>query len=84
MKKEKINKATIIRTIIFAVAVINRFLTSMGYGINIVVTEETANLLADLFLSISGLVTLWYNNSFTKEAIEADKYLRELKNKGAK
>lgn len=84
MKKEKIDKAVIIRTIIFAVAVINRFLTSMGYGINIIVTEETANLLADLFLSISGLVTLWYNNSFTKEAIEADKYLRELKNKGAK
>ena len=76
----KVNKATIIRCIIFAVAVINRFLTSRGAGFNIAMDETMANALADLFLSIAGLVCLWYNNSFTKEAIEADAYMHDLKN----
>lgn len=79
MTEIKIKKSTIVRTIIFAVAVINRFLTSHGSGVSLIVTEETANLFADLFLSIAGAVTLWYNNSFTKEAIAADVYLAELK-----
>lgn len=75
----KPSKETIVRCILFAVAVINRFLTSTGKGFCVVLDESTANALADLFLSIMGLVCLWYNNSFTKEAIEADAYMKDLK-----
>lgn len=74
------SKSTIIRCIIFVVAVINRFLTSKGAGFTVFMNEELANMLADLFISISGIVVLWYNNSFTKEAIEADAYMHDLKN----
>ena len=75
----KPSKQTIIRCIIFAVAVINRFLTSNGSGFSLVLDDATANALADFFLSIMGLICLWYNNSFTKEAIEADAYMKDLK-----
>ena len=75
----KIKKATVVRTILLAIAIINSFLTSRGMGFNLFMNEELANLLADLFLSVVGIATFWYNNSFTKEAIEADKYLEELR-----
>lgn len=74
------SKATIIRCIIFAVSVVNRFLTSKGAGFTLFMNDDLANLLADLFISISGIVVLWYNNSFTKEAIEADAYMNDLRN----
>lgn len=74
------SKETIIRCIIFFVAVINRFLTSKGAGFTLFMDEDLANMLADIFISVSGLVVLWYNNSFTKEAIEADGYMHDLKN----
>ena len=75
----KIKKATIVRTIILAVAIINKFLTSKGMGFNVFMNEELAGLLADLFLSVVSIVTFWYNNSFTKNAIAADNYLADLK-----
>lgn len=74
------NKETIIRCIIFLVAVINRFLTSKGAGFTLFMNEDLANVLADIFITVSGAVVLWYNNSFTKEAIEADAYMHDLKN----
>ena len=73
----KPSKATIARTIILAVAIINRFLASRG--ITLGMDQQMADLLADLFLSIAGVVAFWYNNSFTKEAIEADAYMHDLK-----
>ena len=41
-------------------------------------SEELAGLLADLFLSVISIITFWYNNSFTKNAIAADNYLEDL------
>ena len=73
----KVKKATIVRTILFAVAIINRFLTTRG--ISFIVDEDLAGLFADLFIAIAGIVGFWYNNSFTKNAIAADNYLADLK-----
>lgn len=73
----KVSKATVARTIILVVAIINRFLATKG--ITLGMDEATANVLADLFLAIASVVAFWYNNSFTKEAIEADAYMHDLK-----
>ena len=73
----KIKKATIIRTILLVVAIVNRFLTTKG--ITLIVDENLAGLFADLFIAITGLVAFWYNNSFTKNAIAADNYLADLR-----
>lgn len=74
----KIKKSTIVRTIVLAVAIVNKFLTTKGMGFNLFMSEELAGLLADLFLSVISIVTFWYNNSFTKNAIAADNYLSDL------
>lgn len=74
----KIKKSTIVRTIFLVVAIVNRFLTTKGYGFNLFMNEELAGLLADCFLSIVGVIVFWYNNSFTKNAIAADNYLADL------
>lgn len=75
----KIKKATIVRTILLVVAIVNRFLTTKG--ITLIVDENLAGLFADLFIAITGLVAFWYNNSFTKNAIAADNYLADLRGK---
>ena len=74
----KIKKSTIVRTIFLVVAIVNRFLTTKGVGFNLFMNEELAGLLADVFLSVVGVVVFWYNNSFTKNAIAADNYLADL------
>lgn len=74
----KIKKSTIVRTIVLAVAIVNKFLTTKGMGFNLFMNEELAGLLADLFLSVISIITFWYNNSFTKNAIAADNYLEDL------
>ena len=72
----KIKKATIVRTILFLVAIINRFLTTKG--ITIVADENLAGLFADVFIAVTGIAAWWYNNSFRKNAIAADNYLADL------
>lgn len=74
-----IKKSTVVRTILLIVAIINKFLTTKGMGFNLIVSEEAADLTADVFLSVISLIAFWYNNSFTEEARLADKYLASLK-----
>ena len=74
-----VKKATIVRTIILAVAIVNSILTSRGMGFKVFMNDQLANLLADLFMAVASIVAFWYNNSFTKEAIEADEYLADLR-----
>ena len=75
-----VKKSTIVRLIFLVVAIINRFLTSKGVGFNLFMDDYLAGLVADLFIAITSIVAFWYNNSFTKEAIEADSYLEDLRN----
>lgn len=72
----KIKKATIVRTILLFVAIVNRFLTTKG--ITIVADEQLAGLFADVFIAVAGVAAWWYNNSFTKNYIAADNYAADL------
>lgn len=75
----KISKETIIRTIILVIALVNQVLTSMGKN-PLPFAEETIYELVTLLFTIGASAwTWWKNNSFTKNAIEADRYLEELK-----
>ena len=74
-----VNSGTISRTIILALALINQLLMAFGYNM-INISDETVNtLVATIFTIVTALIAFWKNNSFTKEAIEADKVLKELK-----
>ena len=74
-----VKKDTIIRTVVLIVALVNQILTSTGRSVIPVNSEELAELIT-LLITIGASVWAWWkNNSFTKNAIKADKYLNELK-----
>ena len=78
----KIKAETIIRTVVLAVALLNQVLTATGHNVLPVSDEQIAELLT-LAITIGASVWAWWkNNSFSKNAIKADDYLKELK-KGA-
>jgi SPP1 family holin len=68
-----------VRTIVLVVALINQTLTSLGknplpFSDNVI--YEAASLVVTFAAS---LWAWWKNNSFTKEAIKADGYMKALK-----
>lgn len=73
-----IDKGTIVRSIFLLCALVNQFLTAYGY--TPIDAEGVANFVAFVWTGIASAWAWWKNNSVTKEAQEADKYLQKLKN----
>ena len=79
-----INKDTIIRTLILLIALINQIFGFFGIS-PLPFEDESLNEAISLIFTISASLWAWWkNNSFTPEAIEADKLLKELKENGNK
>lgn len=72
-------KETLIRTVILIYALVNQILIFNGHSILPIGEEQLTELVGVAFVVVSALVAWWKNNSFTKEAVEADKYLKELR-----
>lgn len=81
MEKTKVNAATIIRTILLVLALTNQVLVSMGYSVIPLDNEMLEELLTLLFTIGAALWAWWKNNSYSKEAIAADSYMAQLKDK---
>lgn len=75
----KATGGTIARTIVLALALINQLLTAFGYNVIDISSETINTLVGTIFTIVAALVAFWKNNSFTQEAIQADKVLKELK-----
>lgn len=79
MKNVKVD--TIIRTIVLIIALLNQGLAIFGKEI-LPITEDQAYQVLTLIATIATSVWAWWkNNSFTQNAIEADKLLDDLKKK---
>ena len=77
----KVKTETIIRTAVLALALLNQVLVICGNTPLPVKDEELTQVLS-LCLTIGASVWSWWkNNSVTANAIKADEYLRELKEK---
>lgn len=77
--KNDVSYQTIARTVVLTLALVNQVLASLGkvpLNLDENVIYDAASL---AFTIVSAVVACWKNNSFTKKAIEADKYLKELK-----
>ena len=74
MKKE-----TIIRTAVLGVALFNQILMMNGKSIFPLTDTEISEAIGIGFTVVTAVIAWWKNNSFTREAIEADKYLQELR-----
>ena len=78
MNKNKIKLETIIRTAVLVIALINQILAICGKD-TLPLYESDIVLIITLVATIaSSLWAWWKNNSFTQNAIEADKYKDRL------
>ena len=73
-----VKKDTIIRTIVRIVALINQALTLSGKNPLPFEDDEIVNVLSYAFTAAASLWAWWKNNSFTQNAIKADKVLDAL------
>lgn len=77
--KAKISAGTIARTICLALALVNLALSTAGKPLLPIKNEQIESAVTVGFTAVSGIMSWWKNNSFTKEAIEADKIMRSQK-----
>lgn len=77
----RIKTDTIIRTAVLLLALVNNALTLMGRSVLPVSDEQVSQLLTLAITVGASLWAWWKNNSFTKEAIEADEMLAQLRGK---
>lgn len=75
----KISAGTIARTIILCLALINQVLTATGHSMINIADEDVNLLVSTIFTIVTAIVAWWKNNSFTREAIEADEVMKNLK-----
>lgn len=76
-----VSTGTIARTAALAVTLLNMILTAAGKN-PLPFSDSDVYLAVTTVAAIAASVIAWWkNNSFTKEAIEADEYMNELKNK---
>lgn len=76
---KKIPTQTIIRAIVLLVTLVNTILTIFGKNPLPFAEDELYDWLTAAATMAATLWAWWKNNSFTPEAIQADKYLAELK-----
>lgn len=76
------DKLLIVRTLVLVVALVNNALVMAGYSPIPYSNEQVEGFFAALLTVFATLWAWWKNNSITKDAKEADKYLKELKSSG--
>lgn len=74
-----VSAATIARTAVLALALINQILSALGKPVLPIESAQLEQLISTGFTTVSALVNWWFNNSFTKEAIESDEFMTRLK-----
>lgn len=80
--EHKIAPDTIARTIVLVLALLNQCLAIAGKGTIQIAENDVYQIVSLAWTIVSSIVAWWYNNSFTKHAIRADKFLDALKNGG--
>ena len=79
-----ITAGTIARTAVMLLALSNQMLSAMGKSPLPIESTTVEQLVTAGITTIAALVAWWKNNSFTKEAIAADKEYDRLKAKSGK
>ena len=81
MKDCKITTATIARTAVLALALTNQILSATGHAVLPIGSAQLEQLVTAGITIGASLASWWNNNSFTREAIEADDFMQQLKQK---
>ena len=75
----KISAATLARTAALALALTNQVLSACGKPVLPIESATVEQLVTAGITTVAALVSWWNNNSFTPEAIEADDFMKQLK-----
>lgn len=75
----KVSIGTWIRLAMVMLALVNVTLRMAGVQTLPFTPEDVADLISGLFVIATALTAYWKNNSFTAAAIEADEYMRRLR-----
>ena len=74
-----ITAGTIARTAVLLLALTNQMLSAMGKSPLPIDNEQLQQLVSTLITVVVAIISWWKNNSFTKEAIEADELFARLR-----
>lgn len=74
-----VTAGTIARTACLLLALTNQVLSALGKPVLPIESAQLEQLISTGFTTVSALVNWWFNNSFTKEAIQADAEFERLK-----
>lgn len=74
-----ISKGTIIRTACLVLTLVNAGLAIFGKSPLPIDDAMIEQVVSFVFVAASSLVAWWKNNSFSKNAIHADRFLKSLK-----
>lgn len=77
--KKKISAGTLTRTAVLGLALANQLLSAAGKPLLPIDNAQLEQLISTGFTTVSALVNWWFNNSFTKEAIQADAEFERLR-----
>lgn len=77
----KISTGTIARTACLLLALTNQVLSACGKPVLPIENQTVEQLVTAGITTVTALINWWNNNSFTKEAIQADAEYDRLKNK---
>ena len=74
-----VSKSTIVRTILVILVLVNFILER--FGIDVIPADEyTITMFVEVAIEVGILIVgFWKNNSYTENAIKADKFLKELR-----
>ena len=73
-----ISAGTIARTAALLLALTNQVLSALGKPVLPIESATIEQLVTAGITTVTALASWWYNNSFTPEALEADRYLDKL------
>lgn len=76
---KNVSAGTVARTIILALALFNQIMSATGHAILPIQDADIEQLVSSIFTIGAAAVAWWKNQSFTPEAAEADKVMKELK-----
>ena len=79
---KNVSREAIIRTIILIVTMVNQALTMFGKNPLPFAEDDIYMVLTSAFTIVATVWAWWKNNSFTSAAIEADSYMKKIKEEG--
>ena len=79
MNKYKVSPDTVARTVCLLLALVNQILAVTGKEELPFADNQVYQLVSLIVTAVTAVGAWWKNNSFTREAIEADRVMRALK-----